>query len=171
MTDSDDDGLSPAERLMFTGLKAVPHMVELGIVPVHAARGMAICKLPYRQELVGNPDTGVIHGGVVTTLIDSVAGFAAISAPNPPQQVATLDLRIDYLRPAEPGRDLFARAEVYKLTSQIAFLNAVAYEDDPQDLVASATGTFMFTGKRRLDQNKSAPTAGKPMDSPAGGGA
>lgn len=125
----------------------IPHMAELNLEPVHATRGMAICKLPYQERLVGNPETGVLHGGVVTTLIDSVCGFAAISAPETPSPVATLDLRIDYLRPATPGRDLFARAEVYKLTRQIAFLKSEAYEDDPHDLVAAATGTFMYVGQ------------------------
>lgn len=143
-----EDNLSPAEQIMFHGLQMIPHSGELGIEPVHAARGMAICKLPYQEHLVGDPETGVLHGGVVTTLIDTVCGFAGISAPEVPSRIATLDLRIDYLRPAKPGRDLFARAEVYKLTRQIAFLKAEAYEDDPHDLVASATATFMFTGKR-----------------------
>lgn len=149
-----DDNHSPAERIMFQGLKMIPHMVELGLAPVHAARGMAICKLPYSDRLVGNPETGVLHGGVVTTLIDSVCGFAAISAPDMPRPVATLDLRIDYLRPAKPGRDLFARAEVYKLTRQIAFLKSEAYEDDPHDLVAAATGTFMYVGTAAWSGNQ-----------------
>jgi acyl-coenzyme A thioesterase PaaI-like protein len=70
-----------------------------------------------------------------------------------PRRVATLDLRIDYLRPATPHRDLFARAETYKLARDIAFLRAYAYQDDLQDLVASAAGTFMFT---------SAPVKGEP---------
>jgi acyl-coenzyme A thioesterase PaaI-like protein len=55
-----------------------------------------------------------------------------------------LSAAIDYLRPATPKRDLYARAEVYKLTRHVAFLRAEAYEDDPRDLVAAATGTFMF---------------------------
>ncbi len=136
-----------ATELMKQFVGFIPHVQELGMEPVHTGRGMAIMKLPYDEKLVGNPETGVLHGGVVTTLIDTVSGLAVISAPDNPQRIVTLDLRIDYLRPARPERDLFARAEVYKLTSQVAFVRAEAYEDDPHDLVASSTGTFMFTGK------------------------
>ena len=67
--------------------------------------------------------------------------------------MATLDLRIDYLRPATPKHDLFARAEVDKLTRNVAFLRAEAYENDPRDLVASAASTFMFV---RRNANKKA---------------
>ena len=136
--------LTIAENLIRQYVGIIPHVAELGIEMVHSARGMAIMKLPYQERLVGNPETGVIHGGVVTTLIDTVCGLAAITAPDEPSRVATLDLRIDYLRPASPKRDLFARAEVYKLTRHVAFLRAEAYEDDPRDLVAAASGTFMF---------------------------
>lgn len=133
-----------AEELMRKYVGFIPHVAELGMTVAHAARGMAIMKLPYHERLVGNPETGVIHGGAVTTLIDTVCGLAVITAPDEPSRVATLDLRIDYLRPASPQRDLFARAEVYKLTRHVAFLRAEAYEDDPRDLVAAASGTFMF---------------------------
>ena len=133
-----------AEELMRKYVGVIPHVHELGMTVIHAARGMAIMKLPYQDRLIGNPETGVIHGGVVTTLIDTVCGLASITAPEEPSRVATLDLRIDYLRPATPKRDLFARAEVYKLTRNVAFLRAEAYEDDPRDLVASAASTFMF---------------------------
>ncbi len=135
-----------AEEIMRVFIGVVPHVKELGIEMVHSAKGMAIMKLPYQARFAGNPETGVLHGGVVTTLIDTVCGLATITAPDKPSRIATLDLRIDYLRPATPGRDLFARAEVYKLTRNIAFLRAEAYESDPHDRVATASSTFMFLG-------------------------
>ncbi len=141
---ADPAPITLAEELMRKYVGVIPHVAELGMSVIHAARGMAIMKLPYQDRLIGNPETGVIHGGVVTTLIDTVCGLATITAPDEPSRVATLDLRIDYLRPAAPKRDLFARAEVYKLTRNVAFLRAEAYEDDPRDLVASAASTFMF---------------------------
>ena len=128
---------------------STPHSQELGLEVVHSARGMAIMRLPWHERLVGNPDEMVLHGGVVTTLLDSVCGMATMSARQPPERIVTLDLRIDYQRPATPQLDLFARAEVTKMTRTIAFLSAVAYQDDPKDTVALATGTFMFVGDRR----------------------
>ncbi len=136
-----------AEELTHRLFGMIPHVKELGIETVHCGRGMAIIKLPYSARFIGNPETGVLHGGVVTTLIDTACGMAAITAPEEPARVATLDLRIDYLRPAQPGHQLFARAEVTKLTRTIAFLRAEAYEDDPHDAVATAVATFMFVSR------------------------
>lgn len=137
---------TPAEAMLHQLIGMIPHNEELGTETIHATRGMAIMRLPYDAKLIGNPDDGVVHGGAVTTLIDSVCGLAVLTAPAQPRRIVTLDLRIDYLRPATPRHDLFARAEVYKLARDIAFVRATAYQDDLQDLVASATGTFMYVG-------------------------
>ncbi len=125
----------------------MPHNRALGIEAVLATKGMAILKLPYDERLVGNPENGVSHGGAVTSLIDAACGFAAISATDVPRRLVTLDLRIDYLRPATPEAPLFARAQAYHTTRDIAFMQAQAYQDDIVDLIAHATGTFMFVGK------------------------
>ena len=103
-----------------------------------------VLKAPYRAELVGDPDTGVIAGGVVTTLLDSACGWATAAALKEPTSIATLDLRIDYMRPAEPGRDIFATAHCYKLTRSVAFVRALAYDVDPSDPVAAAQAAFML---------------------------
>ena len=101
--------------------------------------------LPYDQRLVGDPDTGVLHGGAVTTLIDTVSGMAALVAIGQLAVLATLDLRIDYLKPATVGRELLARADCYKLTRHIAFVRGRAYHAEaPDDLVAASTGAFML---------------------------
>lgn len=141
---------------------STPHSRELGLEVVHSARGMAIMRLPWHERLVGNPDEMVLHGGVVTTLLDSVCGMATVSARQPPERIVTLDLRIDYQRPATPDLDLFARAEVTKMTRTVAFLSAVAYQDDLKDTVALATGTFMFVGRRKKNG------AGKANPEPGG---
>ena len=150
--------MSTAEETIRQISRATPHGQELGLEVVHSARGMAIMRLPWHERLVGNPDELVLHGGVVTTLLDSVCGMATMTARTPPERIVTLDLRIDYQRPATPRLDLFARAEVTKLTRTIIFLSAVAYQDDPKDTVALATGTFMYVGNRKKDRG----TAEKP---------
>jgi uncharacterized protein (TIGR00369 family) len=121
-----------------------PHMRALGIEFLEAGAGVAVGKVPYREDLVGDPVTGVLHGGVVTTLLDSTGGAAVFTALEVPMPIATLDLRIDYLRPSTPHAPLYARVECYKLTRNIAFARGTAYNDDPADLVASMTATFML---------------------------
>jgi uncharacterized protein (TIGR00369 family) len=144
-----DEGTFPKEQVLarineaFTE-SAVPHNGALGLRAVDCAPGVATLRLPYDARLVGNPDTGVLHGGVVTTLMDASAGMAVFMKLMKPTRIATLDLRIDYLRPATPGKDVFARCECYKVTRQVAFVRGVAFNDDPGDPIASAAGTFMI---------------------------
>jgi uncharacterized protein (TIGR00369 family) len=103
-----------------------------------------LLRVPYRPELVGDPDTGVIAGGVVTTLLDSACGWATAAALTEPTSIATLDLRIDYMRPSAPGKDILATALCYKLTRSVAFVRAIAYDEDPSDPVAAAQAAFML---------------------------
>jgi len=125
---------------------ASPQAHALGIETVEFHKGVAVLKTPYKLELVGDPDTGVIAGGVVTTLLDHACGQAVMAALGAPAPIATLDLRIDYMRAAEPGLDVFARAHCYKLTRSIAFVRATAYDRDHDDPVATAQAAFMLTG-------------------------
>ena len=121
-----------------------PHMREIGLRFTDVSEGTVVGELPYRLDLVGDPITGVLHGGVVTTLLDSTAGAAVLSRLGTPMPIATLDLRIDYLRPSTPRATLRARVECFKLTHHVAFTRGIAYNDDESDPVASVTGTFML---------------------------
>ena len=116
----------------------------LGFTTLEIGDAVAILKVPYRPEIVGDPETGVIAGGVVTTLLDHASGQAVHAAMAHWTSIATLDLRIDYMRPAEPGRDIKARAHCYKLTRSVAFVRAVAYDRDPEDPIATGQATFML---------------------------
>jgi uncharacterized protein (TIGR00369 family) len=125
----------------------IPHIRELGMELVQVGRGDATMRLPYRADLVGDPESGVLHGGAVTVLIDSVCGLAVLSAMRNPGPIATLDLRIDYLRPARVGYAVQARAECFRLTHQIAFVRSTAFHDDPRDPVAAAQASFVIKGE------------------------
>lgn len=124
---------------------AVPHNHALGIRVLTVTPEESLFELPYDTKLVGNPDTGVLHGGVITALLDGVSGCAVFAARVEMTPIATLDLRIDYLRPAEVGQAVRARATCYKQTRNVAFTRAVAYHDDPDDPIAHAVGTFMLS--------------------------
>jgi len=125
-------------------VRETPQAAALGIEFVSAEPGVGIMKVAYRADLVGDPQTGVLAGGVITTLLDHTCGLAVGRRTGGGS--ATLDLRIDYMRSAEPGRDVFARADCYKLTRTIAFLRAIAYEDNPEDPIATAQGAFVLAG-------------------------
>lgn len=125
----------------------IPHNRALGMRVREIRRAEAIFELPYDTKLVGNPDTGVLHGGVITALLDACSGAAVFAALTEWKPIATLDLRIDYLRTGEPGRDITCRAHCYKLTRNVAFTRAVAYHDDENDPIATSMGTFMLGTK------------------------
>ena len=132
------------ERYIAMVIESLPHNAKLGIRMVEIAYGSCTTCIEYRPELVGDPTRGVLHGGVVTTLIDSTAGAAVYSTVDTETPIATLDMRIDYLRPTEPDKRLYASAELYRLTRRIAFVRASAYQDDPKDPVAYCISSFML---------------------------
>lgn len=101
-------------------------------------------RVPWREDLVGDPDTGVLAGGLVTALLDHVGGLATWVALDRFETIATLDLRVDYMRPAEPRRDLIAEARCYRLTRSIAFVRAWAFEDEVANPVAAAQAAYML---------------------------
>ena len=108
-------------------------------------------RVPWREDLVGDPDTGVLAGGLVTALLDHVGGLAVWIALDQFEPIATLDLRVDYMRAAEPGRDLIAEARCYRLTHSIAFVRAWAFEDGPDDPVAAAQAAYMLSASDGRD--------------------
>jgi len=121
-----------------------PQSAALGFHTTEISPGRAVARVAYHEDLVGDPETGVIAGGVVTTLLDHTCGQAVFAALTEPTSVATLDLRIDYMRRAEPGLDVHVSAHCYKMTASIAFVRATAYDRDIDDPVATAQAAFML---------------------------
>ena len=99
--------------------------------------------LPWRPELVSLPESGIIATGAIVSLVDTCSGTAVWTAMGAFRPVVTLDLRLDYLRPAAKGETVIARCECYKLTRQIAFVRGVAHGGDPDRPVAHSASTFM----------------------------
>lgn len=120
-----------------------PHAKRLRMRVVETGPGTAVVTLPYHEELIGDPARGVVFGGVITTLIDQASGLAVACAMEELTAIATIDLRVDYLRAAAPRLDLHARAECYKLTRHVAFVRATAWERSAGDPFAGCLGTFM----------------------------
>ena len=106
---------------------------------------LTLC-LPYSDRIIGNPDTGVIHGGAITTLMDTTSGSVIMCSLDDFELCPTLDLRVDYMRPAEPHKPVYARAETYKVTRNIIFTRCEAYQE-PGETIANCVGTFMRIGK------------------------
>jgi len=121
---------------------------ELGIRVVSARENELILELPYSEKIIGNPDSGVIHGGAITTLMDTTAGAGVLCAMPEFELCPTLDLRVDYMRSAKPGQSVFARASCYRSTSNIIFMRCEAYQIDRT--VAHCVATFMRMGEKGI---------------------
>src|SRR5882757_1722880 len=113
-----------------------------------AAPGEAWSSLPYRPVFVGDTGTGVLHGGVVTAMLDESCGMAVQLALDGTRSIATLDLRIDYQKPATPGLAIRAHSVCYRVTRSIAFVRATAYQETLDEPVATATACFMVGANR-----------------------
>lgn len=139
----------PIETLLPQLASGPPHTHALGFQFQSVEdKGAVVLKVPYRADLVGDPETGVLAGGLVTALLDHAGGMAVWVALGVFQPIATLDLRVDYMRAAEPGLDLYARARCFRLTRTTAFVRAWAYDRDKSDPVAAAQGAYMLDARR-----------------------
>lgn len=123
-------------------IEALPHVRALGIEVTHMEDGVAQLEMDYDERFIGDPSTGVVSGGVISALVDTCCGAAVMAHPEVAGATATIGLRLDYMRAATPGQRLSARARVYHLTSNVAFVRAEAFDLDRTTPVAAATGTF-----------------------------
>jgi len=154
---------TPDERVAFFQQifsDLIPHNKALGLKVVAVAKGLASMQLEWREELVGNPETGVLAGGPLTAMLDGCCGMAVATMLRDPKPFATLDLRIDYAKPADPKKPVIAEAECYRITRSVAFTRAFAHQGDPKDPVAAAAGTFMLGTKGEATR---AQTVGKEL--------
>lgn len=125
-------------------IEVIPYSRALSMSLTRIGAGEAEIEMPWRDDLVGDPATGVIHGGAVSALMDTCGGAAVLSHPAGPAATATIDLRIDYMRAAFPGQRIRARAVCYHVTRSVAFVRATACDDDDANPVATASGAFTF---------------------------
>lgn len=137
-----DDTLARARAF----IDALPHSGAMNMRVDRFGDGHAVVSMPYDARLVGDPATGVLHGGAISALIDTASGASVMAHPSGPTSTATLDLRIDYMRPARPGQRVSAHAHCYHLTRTVAFVRVTATDDDPDRPVATGAAAFTLTG-------------------------
>ena len=140
---SDNDLMAMAERF----LSALKHCQRLQMYVHHAdTHGMTLV-LPWSPSIVGNPQTGVVHGGALTTLLDTTCGMATLCVLPRFEVCPTLDLRIDYIHPAQAGKPIYGHAQCYRVTRDVIFTRGTAYQDDPSQPICQVVGTFMRLGQ------------------------
>lgn len=156
-TVNEDQQQQMRERLADGFYRAVPHNRALGTAIVETGAGLAEARLNYRDAFLGDPEAGIWHTGPMISLADATCGLAVMLGLPEIESVATLDLRMDYLRPAVAEAALFARAECYHVTRRVAFVRATLHQGDSDSATAVCTAAFMRTSR---DAGESGEAAG-----------
>ena len=135
-------GFDPAR--FFELARKVGHGRALGIEFRDAGEDWVELALPWRPELVGRTEGGILASGAIISLIDTSSGASVWLKMGHFQPIVTLDLRLDYLRPATEGETIIARCECYKLTKSIGFVRGIAHGGDAERPIAHSAATFML---------------------------
>jgi len=106
-----------------------------------------------RPELIGNPARKILHGGVISAVLDTVAGFAIHLAvlsqkPQPAAEshfpaIGTIDLRVDYLRPGR-GAYFIATGRVVRLGNRVAVAH-MELANDAGELIATGGAAYIVS--------------------------
>ncbi|MGH8445476.1 MAG: PaaI family thioesterase [Solimonas sp.] len=147
------------DRLRTHYLAYSPHMAECDLRIADLSGESVTVSLPYREDWLGDAETGRLNPGVITMLVDSTAGLAVLAHAGQREPIATLDLRMDYLRPAFRGDDVHCRASCFRLTTSIAFVRATVWQADEAEPIASAQLVFMRSSAPRPGQVPAGTTA------------
>lgn len=131
-------------KSFFEMARKVGHGQALGLEFRDAGPNWVELALPWKEQLVGVTETGILASGAIVSLLDTCGGTAVWQTLNKFLPSVTIDLRLDYLRPALKGETVIARCMVDKMTRQIAFVSGVAHTGDENRPVARAVGTFML---------------------------
>ncbi len=131
-------------RLFMTYASKAGHSGALGMFYRAHGPDWAELGLPYDERLIGMPAGDIIASGPIVSLMDMTTGVAVWVRLGRFRNQATLDLRVDYLRPARPGTMIVGRAECYAMTRSVAFVRGHAHDGDAADPIAHISATFMF---------------------------
>lgn len=131
-------------KRFFEVARTIGHGRALGLEFRDSGDNWAELALPWREELVGVPETGVLASGAIVSLIDTASGTSVWVTLDKFLPILTVDLRLDYLRPAAKGETIVARCESVKVTRKIAFVRGLAHGEDDRRPIALSTATFMI---------------------------
>ena len=137
---------TPDSAIVSRMANSTPQAIALGFEALSMAAGRASMRIPWREDLVDDPQSRSLASGVVTTLTDHCCGMAVAAVEEGRFPTATLDLRIDFLRPVTPGSGVTVDAHCYSATESLAFVRATAWDLSADDPVATVQAAFVLNG-------------------------
>ena len=147
--ESDADTIGPGPEAWRTALSrfvnVIPHTRELGLEVIGVVPPEVTMRLPWHDHLLGDTTRGLVHGGVLTMLLDTVCGSAVLCGLPSPEVCPTLDLRVDHYRPAVAGQPIMAWARVLAVTESVVFTEGTLWQEHERP-IARGIGNFMRLG-------------------------
>jgi len=134
-------------RALTRFVRVIPHTRELGLEVLAADADGILMRLPWCDDLLGDVSRGLVHGGVLTMLLDTICGSAVLRGLPAPEVCPTLDLRVDHYRPAVAGLALYAEARVVRVTASVVFTEGTLWQEQGKP-VARGIGNFVRLGPR-----------------------
>ena len=129
----------------------LPFNQLVGMKLIELREGFAVIEVPFKAELVGDQKRPALHGGVLSALIDASGGAAAFTHLNlPGDTLSTLDMRVDYLRPAEL-RKVVAEGQVTRMGNRVASVDIKCYHEGKSERLI-ATGKAVYSVRRSDSQ-------------------
>lgn len=108
--------------------------------PFYAKRDGAAFTIGMVVEPKHQNSRGIVHGGMICTLIDFAMGYAARYATDPPRSLVTTSLSVDFAANARPGDWIEARTDVMRPGTRVAFINCFVHLGELR--IARGSGTF-----------------------------
>ncbi len=127
----------------------IPFNAFLGMQVTHMDDGEAEMMIPARPEMTGDPFRPALHGGVLSSLADTVGGLAVFTLVGRTRVASTVDLRVDYLRPGRVDANLFARAKVIRVGNRVAATHTVVFQDNIDEPVATANAVYNMVNREQ----------------------
>lgn len=120
----------------------IPFNRFLGMQILELRDGFCRMQIPFRPELVGDPFRPALHGGVLSTLVDTCGGAAVFTVVALGDRISTIDMRVDYLRPGEL-KAIACESTVTRVGNRVASTDMkVFHPDKPEQLIATGRGVY-----------------------------
>ena len=122
--------------------KGIPFNDFLGFQVLELREGFAQIKVPTRTEFIGDVQRPALHGGLISTLADSVGGVATFTQLENDQRASTVDMRIDFLRPGNVDAALIGEGHVLRLGNRVAVTEMRIHQGDPENPIAIGSAVY-----------------------------
>jgi uncharacterized protein (TIGR00369 family) len=129
----------------------VPFNRFLGLQVVKVESGKAELRLPFRDEFVGDSRRPALHGGVISALIDTCGGLAAWTRLEEDDRLSTIDILVDYLKPAFTG--LVAYGELVRIGNRVAVVRVTVLQDGDEEPVARGRAVYNIARKAKRESS------------------